>query len=115
PFSSTSLRALFVTDTPTLAAHPLSLHDALPIWPRSTAEGGSASPAASAGGSAGSTGAAADAGSPAMPPLSGSPAPLPPPSGAPVDRQSTRLNSSHVSISYAVPCSKQRKQRDVSS
>ena len=56
----------------------------IPLRPRSTAEGGSVSPAASAGGSAGSTGAAADAGSAAMPPPSGSPAPLPPPSGAPV-------------------------------
>src|SRR5207249_11590530 len=33
------------------------------------------------------------------------------PRGAPGDRKSTRLNSSHVSISYAVFCLKKKKQQ----
>src|SRR5699024_2631515 len=32
--------------------------------------------------------------------------------GLPIDRKSTRLNSSHVSISYAVFCLKKKKQHD---
>src|SRR5690625_5461594 len=33
--------------------------------------------------------------------------------GWPVDRKSTRLNSSHVAISYAVFCLKEKKRRHV--
>src|SRR3712207_7253746 len=33
------------------------------------------------------------------------------PSDAPVDRKSTRLNSSHANISYAVFCLKKKKER----
>src|SRR5205814_5070638 len=37
---------------------------------------------------------------------------LPPPSAAPpVDRKSTRLNSSHLGISYAVFCLKKKKKK----
>src|SRR5436309_8510408 len=32
--------------------------------------------------------------------------------GAPIDRKSTRLNSSHVKISYAVFCLKKKKSQD---
>src|SRR3712207_7709352 len=32
--------------------------------------------------------------------------------GAPSDRKSTRLNSSHANISYAVFCLKKKKQKD---
>src|SRR5204863_1334392 len=34
------------------------------------------------------------------------------PTGAPIDRKSTRLNSSHVEISYAVFCLKKKNERD---
>src|SRR5690349_22752543 len=33
------------------------------------------------------------------------------PSGRPIDRKSTRLNSSHVEISYAVFCLKKKKKK----
>src|SRR5690554_7287310 len=36
-----------------------------------------------------------------------------PPAGSPRDRKSTRLNSSHVRISYAVFCLKKKKQVSV--
>src|SRR5436305_4630018 len=66
----------FFTDTATTEIYTLSLHDALPIWRLSSRGRGS--------------------------PPSGSP----PASSArsPTDRKSTRLNSSHVRISYAVFC-----------
>src|SRR5437868_11337746 len=35
--------------------------------------------------------------------------------GTPQDRKSTRLNSSHVSISYAVFCLKKKKRKDKTS
>src|SRR5690606_41394776 len=35
----------------------------------------------------------------------------PDPDGAPADRKSTRLNSSHVKISYAVFCLKKKKRK----
>src|SRR5207249_10376528 len=41
-------------------------------------------------------------------PRSGRPTPFNPPSA--IDRKSTRLNSSHVSISYAVFCLKKKKK-----
>src|SRR5438477_5211554 len=37
----------------------------------------------------------------------------PPPDRAPLDRKSTRLNSSHMSISYAVFCLKKKKLREL--
>src|SRR3712207_6905848 len=36
--------------------------------------------------------------------------PVPTPDGKPLDRKSTRLNSSHANISYAVFCLKKKKQ-----
>src|SRR2546427_9820063 len=80
----------FFNDTATTEIYTLSLHDALPICRRRTHR-----------------------------PVAGSPAKTPP-TPAPtagaftlcvVDRKSTRLNSSHSQISYAVFCLKKKKNR----
>src|SRR2546430_5090899 len=79
----------FFNDTATTEIYTLSLHDALPIcrfWPASFKTARSV--------------------------LGSRPARL---TGAVVDRKSTRLNSSHSQISYAVFClkkKKKKKQRD---
>src|SRR5690606_40434804 len=89
-------------DAPTSVMHPLSLLDALPIWPagplaladdRRTPFGGPAQPLLGAG-------------EPLLGDLAGLPEPRHP--GARLDRKSTRLNSSHVKISYAVFCLKKK-------
>src|SRR5690242_21330722 len=89
--------------TPPTGIYTLSLHDALPI-----------SRACRAGGGAGG-GRAADAAAPAAVGRgAGGAARAPPHRGARRcargDRKSTRLNSSHMSISYAVFCLKKKKQ-----
>src|SRR2546427_9073460 len=81
----------FFNDTATTEIYTLSLHDALPIWNGPRSWGGwrrwSTSP--------------------------------PPPGGScrttarPPDRKSTRLNSSHSQISYAVFCLKKKKRRKI--
>src|SRR6266496_4884830 len=80
----------FFNDTATTEIYTLSLHDALPICSRPcVAE-------------------AVCAGSPTPPregPIAESGGP-----GARADRKSTRLNSSHVEISYAVFCLKKKKK-----
>src|SRR5690606_41805067 len=76
----------FFTDTATTEIYTLSLHDALPI---STLATSSTSPPSSAV-SCGTTSTA--------------------PSER-LDRKSTRLNSSHVKISYAVFCLKKKKKK----
>src|SRR5438445_6993392 len=86
----------FFNDTATTEIYTLSLHDALPIWLPARLERG---------------------------PLTrvrswvachrGLPAPLergPQPSMTGQDRKSTRLNSSHANISYAVFCLKKKKK-----
>src|SRR5438445_8331312 len=74
----------FFNDTATTEIYTLSLHDALPIsWARSAARGRSAR----------RPGATRD-----------SRARCP-------DRKSTRLNSSHANISYAVFCLKKKKNK----
>src|SRR5690349_23852504 len=91
-------RLFFFTDPPTTEIYTLSLHDALPI--------------------SGSTDdrAAVAAGDPRVAPAHAIPRPRRAPprrdaAGAPVrDRKSTRLNSSHVEISYAVFCLKKKKK-----
>src|SRR5690349_23964942 len=92
----------FFNDTAPTEIYTLSLHDALPIWAMTPAKA-----------AAGSGGRAEDsftwywvctaAG-------------WPPPAGAnaPRDRKSTRLNSSHVEISYAVFCLKKKKNNNMS-
>src|SRR5258707_4963275 len=80
----TSLVFFFFNDTATTEIYTLSLHDALPIFPQHACSGfsdGEISPG------------------PSRKP--GQPLPL--------DRKSTRLNSSHANISYAVFCLKKKK------
>src|SRR4051794_41634836 len=75
----------FFNDTATTEIYTLSLHDALPICTSESRTGCS--------------GRARDR------------APLAPAAGANGDRKSTRLNSSHPSISYAVFCLKKKKHK----
>src|SRR6266498_4782989 len=76
----------FFNDTATTEIYTLSLHDALPISPAR----GTPRPAGPAGRPARRRPAARGA-------------------ARPRDRKSTRLNSSHVRISYAVFCLKKKK------
>src|SRR5256885_8843116 len=84
----------FFNDTATTEIYTLSLHDALPIWTRrggSTAcspRGSTPSRRGRAKSSATSSASACSAS----------------------DRKSTRLNSSHLVISYAVFCLKKKKK-----
>src|SRR5690554_7490226 len=83
-------------DPATTEIYTLSLHDALPIWAPERAASAAAAPP-----------------QPDLPPArrpapgasggGAGPEPQPPP-----DRKSTRLNSSHVRISYAVFCLKKK-------
>src|SRR5256885_11456471 len=73
----------FFNDTATTEIYTLSLHDALPISPRTTAPRRTTHPP------------------------SGRRSTFPCSTGA--DRKSTRLNSSHLVISYAVFCLKKKK------
>src|SRR5690606_41620873 len=103
----------FLSASPSTAIYTLSLHDALPIF-LCHLEGPRPSrpwldhPAALAdprrhrdGTAARRTAHGSGAGPPTGPVLSGRPARL-------ADRKSTRLNSSHVKISYAVFCLKKK-------
>src|SRR5690606_41990820 len=109
PMATVALSPASLAHPPPPALYPLSLHDALPIWQDERAPPGI----------------------PIFPPVGGGrkPATAPPPaeiaSRLPpfecladrpvggieraVDRKSTRLNSSHVKISYAVFCLKKKK------
>src|SRR3712207_6975739 len=91
----------FFNDTATTEIYTLSLHDALPIWwgsPRT-----SAGTACSRGASSRQTFA----------PRCCSRTARRTPSRQ--DRKSTRLNSSHANISYAVFCLKKKKKNDMQS
>src|SRR3712207_8083121 len=88
---SHSLVFFFFNDTATTEIYTLSLHDALPIW-----LGG--------GGRLFTVGAAI--GVPILIACTASQAVV----GAYLDRKSTRLNSSHANISYAVFCLKKKKK-----
>src|SRR6266511_6016541 len=76
----------FFNDTATTEIYTLSLHDALPICSLCVTT--------------------------ASAPISANASWLPPPSSPRADRKSTRLNSSHVKISYAVFCLKKKKQEN---
>src|SRR5256885_12854931 len=92
----------FFNDTATTEIYTLSLHDALPIWGAGIRRGGAPAPG---GGTRG----------PLRPGRSpGHRKPGSHPSRATrrldPDRKSTRLNSSHLVISYAVFCLKKKKK-----
>src|SRR2546426_7383994 len=92
----TSFLVFFFNDTATTEIYTLSLHDALPIWKPPDV------PPRPHPGSA----LRRD-----VPPRAGRPPPggRRHPGAGGVDRKSTRLNSSHLVISYAVFCLKKKK------
>src|SRR3712207_9131303 len=90
----------FFNDTATTEIYTLSLHDALPIS-RARGRRAPAPPRRARGGPARHRGA----------PLPQS-ASVPPPPARRQDRKSTRLNSSHANISYAVFCLKKKKKNN---
>src|SRR5947209_14217548 len=84
----------FFNDTATTEIYTLSLHDALPIWlPRFT------------GGAVGYLGYDVVRTIESLPDAPADDRDLP------EDRKSTRLNSSHANISYAVFCLKKKKKK----
>src|SRR6266498_5508028 len=85
--ASSASHIFFFIDTAPTSIYTLSLHDALPISSTSQATGSTRS----------STGSRRSA---------------PSPSARSRDRKSTRLNSSHVRISYAVFCLKKKKKKN---
>src|SRR5690349_25021178 len=84
----------FFNDPATTEIYTLSLHDALPIWAASTTGSSSAARCGSSRGATCRT-SRSRASSSAR--------------ASTRDRKSTRLNSSHVEISYAVFCLKKKK------
>src|SRR5439155_27310653 len=91
----------FFNDPATTEIYTLSLHDALPISSNTPATLATVMPPMA------TTGMVTEAAiSPRRSSPSGSPA-----SGLERDRKSTRLNSSHVAISYAVFCLKKKKNQ----
>src|SRR5205814_9108415 len=103
PLSHSPSRFFLLTPPPTTAIYTLSLHDALPIsparWARCPGGGRDFRPAQIP------TARCRD------PSPSSRPARRPRTAAArPGDRKSTRLNSSHLGISYAVFCLKKKKK-----
>src|SRR3712207_6857834 len=87
----------FFNDTATTEIYTLSLHDALPIWCSRTSQGRSVTKRSSCGGRLKESVTWRQRSS-----VSGTNALI-------EDRKSTRLNSSHANISYAVFCLKKKK------
>src|SRR5258707_8169573 len=83
----------FFNDTATTEIYTLSLHDALPIWCRTCASANRPRPYCRA-----------------RPRFRPAPPPYGSGSESRPDRKSTRLNSSHANISYAVFCLKKKKK-----
>src|SRR5438132_2563388 len=101
----------FSDDTATPETYTLSLHDALPIlsvgggrWPVSETDGAASRLGAAAIRGAGRQNAYAT-------PASATASAMPPATISVRDRKSTRLNSSHTVISYAVFCLKKKNNR----
>src|SRR5256886_2337173 len=90
PLNTSYFFFFFFNDTATTEIYTLSLHDALPIYPDLERTGRAGSP--------GARGAVARGGRNAGT------------AGDSSDRKSTRLNSSHSQISYAVFCLKKKKK-----
>src|SRR5690606_41627636 len=101
----TSFSLFLLHDTASPEFYTLSLHDALPIWSPACARGrGSSRPRSARSGTTRGC-----CGSSATPP-SCSCCCARPCTCTSRDRKSTRLNSSHVKISYAVFCLKKKKE-----
>src|SRR5690625_5581578 len=94
-----------MTDTPPVETYTLSLHDALPISSTRLPQHESQRVAQAIRWR--TTGLAPRC----APPLGGSPGASPGPVAGSRDRKSTRLNSSHVAISYAVFCLKKKRKQ----
>src|SRR2546426_6715068 len=94
----------FFNDTATTEIYTLSLHDALPISPNGRGRRRAGARPRRRCGRAPPGRRSRRAGRRSPPPPRGATAP-----GA--DRKSTRLNSSHLVISYAVFCLKKKKQK----
>src|SRR3712207_6892975 len=88
----------FFNDTATTEIYTLSLHDALPICPRSSRSGSMELPRAASRPTASPRSTATVPNTPAQR------------SRTSRDRKSTRLNSSHANISYAVFCLKKKNK-----
>src|SRR3712207_7308396 len=101
-----SLRFFFFNDTATTEIYTLSLHDALPICQQHGNAGG-----AQLGGDLRVTRPDARTRVDDQDDDSGLPHRLPGLHLHSADRKSTRLNSSHANISYAVFCLKKKKNR----
>src|SRR3712207_8190565 len=101
----------FVNDPATTEIYTLSLHDALPIYrpPRMSPSPPAPRPPAAP---APPNRSPRSKGCPPPPPPGNPPGKPPgrPPAPNSRDRKSTRLNSSHANISYAVFCLKKKKQ-----
>src|SRR2546430_13492357 len=96
----------FLNDTATTEIYPLPLHDALPISEaRRRQPQEDVVPAALHGAHEGAQGGARGG----LP--EGVEGPLLEPPRRPLDRKSTRLNSSHSQISYAVFCLKKKNRK----
>src|SRR5688572_32552835 len=94
------LCCFFFNDTATTEIYTLSLHDALPICSSTRRSGGRTQ-------SVGANQSTRDTAAPmGLAPLRATPM------GPPLDRKSTRLNSSHSQISYAVFCLKKKKKKN---
>src|SRR2546426_6846400 len=92
----------FFNDTATTEIYTLSLHDALPISKLSAISESTSAPFTAAG-------HGCTSGKFKVRPCSSSPCDSPVGRSASTDRKSTRLNSSHLVISYAVFCLKKKK------
>src|SRR5438034_11244544 len=108
PHCTTHILALFsflffFTDTPTTDIYTLSLHDALPISGSNPLPNPGSVPGVALGAPIGGRFF-----------LSGAPVPVSTTNAAGqlIDRKSTRLNSSHTVISYAVFCLKKKKKKE---
>src|SRR5256885_15654017 len=92
--TSSAVLFFFFNDTATTEIYTLSLHDALPIWATRGPQTGGSCTTGPPRDPMDNRGASASAGF----------------GGTQRDRKSTRLNSSHLVISYAVFCLKKKKK-----
>src|SRR3712207_7355844 len=97
--------SFFFNDTATTEIYTLSLHDALPICATPARTPCTTRPPGRSSTSAGTSSTARRR------PTTASSEPSDPDPSADPDRKSTRLNSSHANISYAVFCLKKKRKQ----